>query len=70
MKRLVRAYCEVCGETTTWEANDSGPLRCLDAEHLACLDGIPCQKLAPPRKLRLHKPFTILGFVKSLRTDD
>ncbi len=34
MRQLVRAYCKVCLEMTTWEANENGLVQCLDAEHL------------------------------------
>jgi len=34
MRRLVRTYCKVCLETTTWEANENRLIQCLDAEHM------------------------------------
>ncbi len=70
MKHLKRAWCENCGEMTNWEADENGLLRCLDAEHLACERLMYSQKLARGKKVHLHKPFTIIGFINSIRSDD
>lgn len=71
MKRLMRVWCKTCGEMTNWEADEHGPLRCLDAEHFACDQAMQqVRRLARVKKNHFHKPFTIIGVVNSLRSDD
>jgi hypothetical protein len=66
MRRLVRSWCKVCGEMTTWEANGNRPIRCLDGEHLACVMTSQAQAKAKPKKAHARKLTAILGILHSV----
>jgi hypothetical protein len=66
MRRLKRAWCTVCGERTTWEADENGLLRCLDAEHLACVTASQARQHTTTKKVHASKLTAILGVLHSL----
>jgi len=65
MRELIRAWCPVCGEQTTWEADENGPRHCLDGEHLEMEKLVRQRRPIPARKPVPTKPLTIPGAASS-----